>query len=47
MLTISDSPSTINERNFAVVELDRVTQGLPAGEEEPLADVPGDSYICL
>ena len=37
-LLVGDLPNTLNERNLAEVELVRVTQGLPAGEEEPPAD---------
>ena len=38
LLVGDDLPNALNERNFAEVELVRVTQGLPAGEEEPPAD---------
>jgi hypothetical protein len=37
-LLVGDLPNALNERNSAEVELVRVTQGLPAGEEEPPAD---------
>jgi hypothetical protein len=37
-LLAGDLPNALNERNSAEVELVRVTQGLPAGEEEPPAD---------
>jgi hypothetical protein len=33
-----DLPNAMNERNSAEVELVRITQGLPAGEEVPPAD---------
>jgi hypothetical protein len=37
-LLAGDLPSALNERNSAEVELVRITQGLPAGEEEPPAE---------
>jgi hypothetical protein len=37
-LLVGDLPNALNERNSAEVELVRVTQGLPAGEEESPAD---------
>jgi hypothetical protein len=37
MLLAGDLPNALNERNLAEVELVRITQGLPAGEEEPAA----------
>jgi hypothetical protein len=37
-LLVGDLPNALNERNSAEVELVRVTQGLPTGEEEPPAD---------
>ena len=36
-LLAGDLPNSLNERNSAEVELVRITQGLPAGEEEPPA----------
>jgi hypothetical protein len=36
-LLAGDLPNALNERNSAEVELVRITQGLPAGEEEPPA----------
>ena len=37
-LLAGDLPNALNERNSAEVELVRITQGLPAGEEEPPAE---------
>jgi hypothetical protein len=37
-LLSGDLPNALNERNSAEVELVRITQGLPAGEEEPPAE---------
>jgi hypothetical protein len=37
-LLVGDLPNALNERNSAEVELVRITQGLPAGEEQPPAD---------
>ena len=36
-LLAGDLPNALDERNSAEVELLRITQGLPAGEEEPPA----------
>jgi hypothetical protein len=38
MLLIGDLPNALDERNLAEVELVRITQGLPVGEEEPAAE---------
>jgi hypothetical protein len=37
-LLVGDLPKAMDERNSAEVELVRIIQGLPAGEEEPPAD---------
>jgi hypothetical protein len=37
-LLVSDLPKAMDERNSAEVELVRIIQGLPAGEEEPPAE---------
>lgn len=37
-LLVGDLPRAMDERNSAEVELVRIIQGLPAGEEEPPAE---------